>query len=72
MPNSLGPDQTPRCVGSDMGPNCLEMLSADSTSVSMSDLGPNCLQMLLADSKSMPDMGPTVCKGYQQTAKVCK
>ena len=29
MSNSLDPDQTRRFVGPDLGPNCLQMLSAD-------------------------------------------
>ena len=32
MSNSLDPDQTRRLVGSDLGPNCLQRLSADDTS----------------------------------------
>ena len=31
MSNSLDPDQAPRFVGPDLGPNCLPRLSADST-----------------------------------------
>ena len=31
MPNSLDPDQARRLVGPDMGPNCLQKLSADDT-----------------------------------------
>ena len=30
--NSLDPDQTRHFVGPDLGPNCLQMLSADDTS----------------------------------------
>ena len=29
MSNSLDPDQARRFVGPDLGPNCLQMLSAD-------------------------------------------
>ena len=29
MKNSLEPDQDRRCVGPDLGPNCLQRLSAD-------------------------------------------
>ena len=32
MPNSLDPDQARRFVGPDLGPNCLQRLSADNTS----------------------------------------
>ena len=32
MPNSLDPDQARRSVGPDLGPNCLQKLSADDTS----------------------------------------
>ena len=32
MSNSLDPDQAPHFVGPDLGPNCLEKLSADDTS----------------------------------------
>ena len=69
VPDSLDPDQTPRCVGSDLGLNCLEILSADNTSVSMSDLGPNCLQRFLADSTSMSDMGPNCLKRLSADSK---
>ena len=31
MPNSLDPDQARRQVGLDLGPNCLQKLSADET-----------------------------------------
>ena len=31
MSNSLDPDQGRRCVGPDLGPNCLPRLSADDT-----------------------------------------
>ena len=31
MSNSLDPDQAQRFVGSDLGPNCLQKLSADDT-----------------------------------------
>ena len=27
--NSLGPDQVRHCVGPDLGPNCLQIISAD-------------------------------------------
>ena len=29
MSNSLDPDQAQHCVGPDLGPNCLQRLSAD-------------------------------------------
>ena len=29
VPNGLDPDQDQHCVGSDLGSNCLQMLSAD-------------------------------------------
>ena len=32
MSNSLDPDQVRRFVGPDLGPNCLQRLSADDTS----------------------------------------
>ena len=32
MSNGLGPNQDPRCVGPDLGPNCLQRLSADDKS----------------------------------------
>ena len=32
MPNSLDPDQARLLVGPDLGPNCLQRLSADGTS----------------------------------------
>ena len=32
MSNSLDPDQARRVVGPDLGPNCLQRLSADDTS----------------------------------------
>ena len=31
MSNSLDPDQTQQIVSPDLGPNCLQMLSADDT-----------------------------------------
>ena len=59
--NSLDPDQARHYVGPDLGPNCLQWLSADGTSrqrVNISntfsvapDLGSNCLQRSSADEK---------------------
>ena len=43
--NGLDTDQDRRFVGPDLGPNCLQRLSAD-------DKSPNCLQRLSADEKS--------------------
>ena len=37
--NSLDPDQARRFVGPDLGPNCLQRLSADDTSRQRVDIG---------------------------------
>ena len=56
--NSLNPDQAQHFVGPDLGPNCLQRLSADDTNVTP-DLGSNCLQRLSADDTNVtPDLGP--------------
>ena len=39
--NSLGPDQARRFVGPDLGPNCLQRLSADDTSIQRANLKQN-------------------------------
>ena len=58
---SLDSDQARLYVGPDLGPNCLQKLSADDTSRQRvkvlsffvgPDLGPNCLQRLSADDSS--------------------
>ena len=49
--NSLDQDQVQHFVGPDLGPNCLQVLSAD-------------------NKMSGWIWVQTVCKGYQQTAKV--
>ena len=53
----MDPDQTPHYVETNLTPNCLQMLSADSTSISisMSDLRPNYLHRLSAESTSASD-----------------
>ena len=40
MSNSLDPDQARHFVGPDLGPNCLQRLSADGTNVDCSLIGP--------------------------------
>ena len=53
--NRFDLDQVRHLVGPDLGPNCLQKLSADDTRRQSSffsvgpDLGPNCLQKLSAD-----------------------
>ena len=49
--NSLDPAQAPHYVRADLGLNCSQRLSVDSTS--MSDLGPNCLKRLSIDSTNI-------------------
>ena len=58
MSNSLDPDQAQRFVGPDLGPICLQRLSADNTSRSLSRHGfrkgelpaDQCLPLILNDS----------------------
>ena len=54
--NSLDPDQARHFVGSDLGPNCLQMLSAD-------------LEDCTCDQKAMSECMPVCLKG--QTTLFC-
>ena len=60
MSNSLDPDQARHFVGSDLGPNCLQKLSADDTS----SLKDNCYYHRL--HLALPQLNPSKCQHFFQ------
>ena len=46
MSNNFGPDKARHSVGPDLGPNCLQMLSADDTSSQRVNPFPACVLLL--------------------------
>ena len=76
MPNSLEPDQDRRFVGPDLGPNCLQRLSADDKSpLAWKDCYPSFLVKLFLQKSCI--VGPNIfifsvllrfiCKGHLVT-----